>query len=61
MMSRLASSTPPPLWQALLSIAIGIAAAVCGHLVRGQGLQDRTADARQAAELATLVRWARAA
>ena len=51
MMIRLASATPPPFWQVALSLVIGVASARGGHVVRRQDLQDRSADARQAADV----------
>ncbi len=51
MMARLASDAPPPTWQVLLTMVVGLGAAAAHDLVRRQGLQDRPADARQAAHV----------
>ena len=59
-MLRLASSTPPPLWQTLLSIVAGAAGVVRVAMVRGEGVPDRAADVRQAAQPRhASLRWAR--
>ena len=61
MMLRLASTTPPPVWQVLLSMAIGIAAAVAAIWFAAKVFRIGLLMHGKPPNLATLIRWARAA
>jgi ABC-type Na+ efflux pump permease subunit len=61
MMLRMASSTPPPAWQPLLSIAIGGAAALAAIWFAAKVFRVGLLMHGKPPNLATLVRWARAA
>jgi ABC-2 type transport system permease protein len=61
MMLRLASSTPPPLWQALLSVAIGTAAAAAAIWFAAKIFRIGLLMHGKAPDVRTLLRWARAA
>ena len=50
MMIRMSSTTPPPMWEVWLSIAVGLAAACAATWVAAK-ISHRAADVRQAAEL----------
>ncbi len=50
MLARMASATPPPAWQPILSLGLSIADCGGGRVVRLQGVPHRAAHARQAAE-----------
>jgi len=61
MMLRLASTTPPPVWQVLLSMAIGIAAATGAIWFAAKVFRIGLLMHGKPPNLATLIRWARAA
>jgi ABC-type Na+ efflux pump permease subunit len=61
MMLRLASSTPPPAWQALLSMAVGVAAAVAAIWCAAKIFRIGLLMHGKPPNLATLIRWVRAA
>ena len=61
MMSRLASDAPPPVWQVLLTIAIGLAAAYATVWFAAKVFRIGLLMHGKPPNLATLVRWARAA
>jgi ABC-2 type transport system permease protein len=61
MMLRLASSNPPPVWQTILSIAIGIAAAIAAIWFAAKVFRIGLLMHGKAPNMRTLVRWVRAA
>jgi len=61
MMLRLASTNPPPAWQALLSIAIGVASSVLAIWFASKVFRIGLLMHGKPPNLATLWRWARAA
>jgi len=61
MMLRLASSNPPPAWQALLSIAIGVASSVLAIWFAAKVFRIGLLMHGKPPNLATLWRWVRAA
>ncbi len=61
MLLRLASSSPPPTWQVLLSIAVGAGAVVGAVWVAAKVFRIGLLMFGKAPNLATLVRWVRAA
>jgi len=61
MMLRLASGTPPPAWQVLLSMGVGIAAAMAAIWVASKVFRIGLLMHGKPPNLATLVRWVRAA
>jgi ABC-2 type transport system permease protein len=61
MMIRLSSSTPPPTWQALLSVVIGIGATVVGIWFASKIFRIGLLMHGKPPNLRTLLRWARAA
>ena len=61
MLLRMASSTPPPLWQVWLSIAVGIGSVFCALWFAAKVLRIGLLMYGKAPNFATLVRWVRAA
>jgi hypothetical protein len=61
MLLRMASSTPPPLWQVWLSIAIGIGSVVCALWFAAKVLRIGLLMFGKPPNFATLIRWVRAA
>jgi ABC-type Na+ efflux pump permease subunit len=61
MMIRLASTTPPPLWQVWLTIAVGVASACAATWFAAKVFKVGLLMHGKPPNLATLVRWARAA
>jgi len=61
MMLRLTSSTPPPLWQVLVSIAIGIAGVFAAVWFASKVFRVGLLMYGKPPNFATLVRWARMA
>jgi ABC-type Na+ efflux pump permease subunit len=61
MMNRLASSSPPPFWQVLLTIAVGLAATVGTMWIAGKVFKIGLLMHGKPPSLATLLRWARSA
>jgi ABC-2 type transport system permease protein len=61
MMSRLASDAPPPMWQVGLTIVIGVAAAYAAVWFAAKVFRIGLLMHGKPPNLATLVRWARAA
>lgn len=61
MMLRLASGTPPPAWQAFLSMGIGVAAAAAAIWFAAKVFRIGLLMHGKPPNLATLIRWARAA
>lgn len=61
MMLRLASTTPPPAWQALLSLAIGVAASCAATWFAAKVFRIGLLMHGKPPNLATLLRWARSA
>jgi ABC-2 type transport system permease protein len=61
MMMRLASSTPPPTWQVLLSLAIGVAAAWGAIWFAAKVFRIGLLMHGKPPDLRTLLRWARMA
>jgi ABC-2 type transport system permease protein len=61
MILRLASNTPPPMWQVLLSIVVGIAAAIATVWLAGKIFRVGLLVHGKPPNFATLVRWARMA
>ena len=61
MMLRLASSNPPPAWQALLSIAIGVASSVLAIWFAAKVFRIGLLMHGKPPNIATLWRWVRAA
>jgi ABC-type Na+ efflux pump permease subunit len=61
MLLRMTSSTPPPMWQVLLTIAIGIAAAIGTVWFASKVFRIGVLQFGKAPNFATLVRWARMA
>ncbi len=61
MMLRLASSTPPPMWQILLSIALGIAGMLAAVWFAGKVFRIGLLMHGKPPNLATLIRWVRMA
>jgi len=59
MMARLASTSPPPLWQVLLSLAVGIAAACIAVWFAAKVFRVGLLMHGKPPSFATLVRWAR--
>ena len=61
MLLRMASNVPPPLWQVWLSIAIGVTAAYGALWFAAKVFRIGILMYGKAPNLATLIRWARAA
>jgi len=61
MLLRMASSTPPPLWQVWLSIAIGVASVFCALWVAAKVFRIGLLMHGKPPNFATLLRWIRAA
>ncbi|HLJ37585.1 MAG TPA: ABC transporter permease [Steroidobacteraceae bacterium] len=61
MLARLASGTPPPVWQVCLSVAAGLAAAAAAVWFAAKVLRIGLLMQGKPPDLATLVRWARMA
>ena len=61
MMIRLASATPPPTWQVLATMVVGLAAACGVTWFAAKVFKVGLADARQGTDMATLMRWAKQA
>jgi ABC-2 type transport system permease protein len=61
MMIRLASNTPPPAWQVLLTIAVGLAAACGVTWFAAKIFKVGLLMHGKAPNMATLMRWARQA
>jgi ABC-2 type transport system permease protein len=61
MMSRLSSDAPPPMWQVLLTIAIGLAAACAAVWFAAKVFRIGLLMHGKPPNFATLLRWARAA
>jgi ABC-2 type transport system permease protein len=59
MMARLASASPPPLWQVLLSIAVGIASALAVVWFAAKVFRIGLLMHGKPPSFATLVKWAR--
>ena len=59
MMARLASTSPPPLWQVLLSLAVGIAAACVAVWFAAKVFRVGLLMHGKPPGFATLIRWAR--
>jgi ABC-2 type transport system permease protein len=61
MLLRISSSMPPPVWQVWISIAIGIGSAYCAVWVAAKVFRVGILMYGKAPNLATLIRWVRAA
>jgi ABC-2 type transport system permease protein len=61
MMARLASATPPPTWQVLLTMLIGLAAATATVWFAGKIFKIGLLMHGKPPNFATLIRWSRAA
>jgi ABC-2 type transport system permease protein len=61
MLARVASATPPPLWQVCLSVAAGLAAAAAAVWFAAKIFRIGLLVQGKPPDLATLVRWARMA
>ena len=61
MLLRMASSTPPPLWQVWLSIAVGIGAVFCALWFAAKVFRNGLLMYGKPPNFATLIRWVRAA
>lgn len=61
MLARLASATPPPVWQVCLSVVAGLAAAAASVWFAAKVLRIGLLMQGKPPDLATLVRWARMA
>jgi ABC-2 type transport system permease protein len=61
MMARLASGTPPPFWQVLLSIALGLVASAATVWFAGKVFKIGLLMHGKPPTLATMIRWARMA
>jgi ABC-2 type transport system permease protein len=61
MLLRMASNTPPPPWQVWISIAIGVGSAYCAIWFAAKVLRIGLLMFGKAPNLATLIRWVRAA
>jgi ABC-2 type transport system permease protein len=61
MMIRLASTTPPPLWQVALTLIVGLAAAVVTIWFAGKVFKVGLLMHGKAPDMRTLVRWAKQA
>jgi ABC-2 type transport system permease protein len=61
MMARLASGTPPPLWQVLLSIVIGLVASAATVWFAGKVFKIGLLMHGKPPTFATMIRWARMA
>jgi hypothetical protein len=61
MMARLASGTPPPFWQVLLSIAHGLVASAATVWFAGKVFTIGLLMHGNPPTLATMIRWARMA
>jgi ABC-2 type transport system permease protein len=61
MMIRLASRTPPPMWQVALTLVVGLAAAVVTTWFAGKVFKVGLLMHGKAPDMRTLVRWAKQA
>jgi ABC-2 type transport system permease protein len=61
MLLRMASNTPPPVWQVWISIAIGVGSAICAVWFAAKVLRIGLLMFGKAPNIATLIRWVRAA